>query len=515
MRVFISYARDNIPQASALAADLSALGHEAWFDRELAGGQAWWDQILIRIRECDAFVFALSPESLESPACDREWRYGSRLGKNILPALISGEISDDLLPPLLAAIQYVDYRQQDKQAVLRLTKALTALPAPRPLPDPLPLPPEVPTSYLGSLREQIQTAANLSFPEQTAILVTLKQGLREAKKRDEIRNLLRSLRARGDLLARVADEIDELLQDRGATVRPSAAQQTDLADAREKPTGRAPISSANSADREVALRSGDTGRKPFQTVPLAPTPAPGVGGHLGTQAPTPGPPPTAAPRPIVFPAVLRTTLIWGGGALVSQAVGALIWRLGFSFPFPLAWYSAAYSIIGALSFAFLLKWFGNQPRRVDYLRGGAAWLAATLISVGLWELCQSIGLGPYIAHVASGAAFGASGGVLTLIALRMAGAALSVRGRTVAVLGWCAAFALATLVGPVSMADPYMPWFIWEISALNRGSWVWVSVPLLRALSWAVGTFALFTIEVGARLRSNAAIPPASMGRTD
>lgn len=181
MRVFISYARDNIPQASALAADLSALGHEVWFDKELAGGQAWWDQILRRIRECDAFVFALSPESLESPACDREWRYGSKLGKNILPALNSGEISDDLLPPLLAEIQYVDYRQQDKQAVLRLTKALTAMPAPRPLPDPLPVSPDVPMSYLGSLREQIQTAANLSFQEQTAILVTLKQGLREEK----------------------------------------------------------------------------------------------------------------------------------------------------------------------------------------------------------------------------------------------------------------------------------------------------------------------------------------------
>lgn len=251
-------------------------------------------------------------------------------------------------------------------------------------------------------------------------------------------------------------------------------------------------------------------------MPVAPTPAHRAGGHLGTQAPTLGSPPAAVPRPKVSPAVLRTTLIWGGGAFVSQAIGLLIWRLGFSFLFLVAWYSVAYATIGAWSFAFLLKWFGNQPRRADYLKGGAVWLAATLISVGLWELCLRIGLGPYIAHVASGAAFGASGGVLSLIALRMAGAVLSVRARTVAVLCWCVTFALAALLGPLLMGDPYTPWFVWEINALGRGSWVWVSVPLLRALSWAVGAFALLSIEADARVRSSAAYAaPASIGRTD
>ena len=214
MKVFISYGRENMPQAGVLAADVADLGHEVWLDRELTGGQAWWDQILMRIRGCDAFVFALSPESLESPACEREWRYADKLGKSVLPVLVAGDISSDVLPPHLAEIQYINYRQSDKQAVIQLMKALGALPRALPLPDPLPNPPDVPLSYLGGLREQIRASRKLTFEEQAALLVTMKQGLREAKKRDEVRRLLQMFRSRDDLLARMAIEVDELLAER-------------------------------------------------------------------------------------------------------------------------------------------------------------------------------------------------------------------------------------------------------------------------------------------------------------
>jgi hypothetical protein len=58
-----------------------------------------------------------------------------------------GGVSLNLLPPALSQIQFVDYRSKDRDAVLRLVRALTALPAP--LPDPLPAPPVVPLSYLA------------------------------------------------------------------------------------------------------------------------------------------------------------------------------------------------------------------------------------------------------------------------------------------------------------------------------------------------------------------------------
>jgi TIR domain len=82
--IFLSYSRDNEGLADVLAKDLMMLGHEVWFDRELSG-QVWWNQILTRIRECNVFVFVLTPRSLGSVACRRECDYAAALRKPILP----------------------------------------------------------------------------------------------------------------------------------------------------------------------------------------------------------------------------------------------------------------------------------------------------------------------------------------------------------------------------------------------------------------------------------------------
>ena len=138
--VFLSYSRDSADVAEALAADLKDLGHAVWFDHELSGGQTWWDQILARTRACDVFVLALTPQSLTSTACEREYDYAAALGKPVLPVLLSDGISMNLLPPALAQIQLVDYRSRDRAAGLRLARALGSLPPAGPLPDPLPAP---------------------------------------------------------------------------------------------------------------------------------------------------------------------------------------------------------------------------------------------------------------------------------------------------------------------------------------------------------------------------------------
>jgi hypothetical protein len=63
-KTFVSYSRKSEAAAKALVADLENLGHTPWFDQDLSGGQAWWDQILATIRGCDIFVFVLDPDSL-------------------------------------------------------------------------------------------------------------------------------------------------------------------------------------------------------------------------------------------------------------------------------------------------------------------------------------------------------------------------------------------------------------------------------------------------------------------
>lgn len=216
-KIFLSYNRRSEAAARILVEDIEALGHSVWCDRELSGGQAWWSQILATVRDCDVFVFVLDPESLDSTACKREYGYAAALGKPVLPVLVSGEVATHLLPPALSQIQYVDYREQDRGAAFRLARALAAVPPPGPLPDPLPAPPDVPLSYLGSLTEQVETAATLSYEQQSALVVDLKRSLRDPEATADARRLLARLRKRRDLFATIADEIDERLGSIGQT----------------------------------------------------------------------------------------------------------------------------------------------------------------------------------------------------------------------------------------------------------------------------------------------------------
>lgn len=210
--IFISYNRKSEARVKVLADDMEALGHTVWFDQDLSGGQTWWDKILATIRETDIFVFALSPEALQSTACKREYHYASRLGKPILPIQVTDGISTNLLPPALSQLQIVDYRQQDRDTAFRLGRALANIPPPKPLPDPLPPPPDVPLSYLGGLTEQLETASSLSYEAQSTLLLDLKRGLRNAETAADARTLLGKLRERRDILMAIAEEIDEVLK---------------------------------------------------------------------------------------------------------------------------------------------------------------------------------------------------------------------------------------------------------------------------------------------------------------
>jgi hypothetical protein len=215
-KIFISYCHESEAIVGTLAEDIEELGHEAWFDHGLSGGQAWWDQILGNIRKCDVFVFVLVPEALSSTACTREYNYAADLGKPILPIMVAEEVSANLLPPSLSKIQYVDYRKRDRDSALHLARAFSKVPPPEPLPEPLPDPPEVPLSYLGGLTEQIGAKVTLSYEEQSALVVDLKTSLRDPETAKDARTLLERLRKRRDLLARdllasIAAEIDEAL----------------------------------------------------------------------------------------------------------------------------------------------------------------------------------------------------------------------------------------------------------------------------------------------------------------
>lgn len=210
-QIFVSYSRDIEPTARAIVADMQALGYGVWFDQALSGGQAWWDQILQRIRETDALVFLAAPASLNSAACASEIRYALQLGKSVVPVLVAEGVSMGLLPPELARLHVVDRRIDDKEAAMRLSRALSLIATSPPLPDPLPEPPPAPTSYLSGLASRVDGPEPLSFEAQSSLVVELRHGLRDASQREDSRAVLAKLRRRRDVYAAVAAEIDEAL----------------------------------------------------------------------------------------------------------------------------------------------------------------------------------------------------------------------------------------------------------------------------------------------------------------
>jgi hypothetical protein len=210
-RVFVSYSRNNLDAVTQLIKDLQDVGINAWHDQTLTGGQRWWDNILANIRECDIFVFALSPESWDSEACKSELGYVVQLGKPILPVLVSDGININLLSAPLNEIQVTDYRRRDKEAAFALLKSINTTPPTEPLPDPLPTPPRVPVSYLSTLRDKIDSNEPLSPQDQITLLFELEEELRDGRSPTETRDLLLRLKRRDDLLAKIASKIDALL----------------------------------------------------------------------------------------------------------------------------------------------------------------------------------------------------------------------------------------------------------------------------------------------------------------
>ena len=211
-KVFVSYSRNNLDVVTQLVEDLQAVGMTAWHDQTLTGGQRWWDNILANIRDCEIFIFALSTESWESEACRSELSYVCGLGKPILPVLVADGINLNLLSAPLHEIQVTDYRARDKGAAFALLKALNATPPCPPLPDPLPPTPAVPVSYLGTLKERIDSSATLGAQEQNLLFIELEEAIDEGRSPVELRELLLSLKRRDDLLAKVAVRVDAALR---------------------------------------------------------------------------------------------------------------------------------------------------------------------------------------------------------------------------------------------------------------------------------------------------------------
>jgi hypothetical protein len=231
-QVFISYARRDALRVDELVEGLRQLHYDAWMDKELTGGQMWWDTILRQIRASDAVLVAISGAALESVAVRREYEYAHAVGRPLLPVVVDS-VHFDTLPALLAPLQVVDYRQPGTTSAFALAAALAALPTPPALPQPLPKPPSIPVSYLSELKEQSQ-ADSLNMNEQLALIARLKDALSRPAEREAAEEVLRSLQNRNDLYQVSAREIESLLSGINRQLRAPKSDESEKYDESEE-----------------------------------------------------------------------------------------------------------------------------------------------------------------------------------------------------------------------------------------------------------------------------------------
>jgi formylglycine-generating enzyme required for sulfatase activity len=105
MRIFISYAHVDWQFVKNLAERLRRY-HDVWYDDRLHAGQDWWQTILQRLDWCECFIYVLTPESLTSKYCLKEYEEAERLERCIVPVRMQSNIT---LPDDLGRIQYADF----------------------------------------------------------------------------------------------------------------------------------------------------------------------------------------------------------------------------------------------------------------------------------------------------------------------------------------------------------------------------------------------------------------------
>ncbi|MGD9704814.1 MAG: TIR domain-containing protein [Acidimicrobiia bacterium] len=209
MKIFISYARRDAASVELLHADLEQAKHEPWYDRNLDGGQRWWDALVGQIRGCQLFLFVLSPESLRSRACRAELAYAVATHRPVLPVMVR-DVNIELAPDPIGVTHIVDQRERTPASAIALLTAIAQLPTPPPVPDPPPPPPPPPVTDLGPVRERL-SADVLDLAGQQALFADLVTHADNIDQQATVRGLLTMLRDRSDVAASVAREADALL----------------------------------------------------------------------------------------------------------------------------------------------------------------------------------------------------------------------------------------------------------------------------------------------------------------
>lgn len=113
-RVFISYSRKDKAFVQKLNDALDKMGVHAWVDWEgIELASDWMETISQAIQGNDAFLFVISPDSLQSKICREELELGLKLNKKLIPILYREPDKDSPMHEKISSTNWVYLRDQD------------------------------------------------------------------------------------------------------------------------------------------------------------------------------------------------------------------------------------------------------------------------------------------------------------------------------------------------------------------------------------------------------------------
>jgi WD40 repeat protein len=124
--IFISYSRQDEEFVRRLHDALTAQGRECWIDwRGIRPTAEWMEEVRGAIEASDAFMYVISPDSVDSEVCREEIEHAGELSKRILP-VVYRDVDAERVPAAARAKHWIPCREGDdfEQAARALAQAL-------------------------------------------------------------------------------------------------------------------------------------------------------------------------------------------------------------------------------------------------------------------------------------------------------------------------------------------------------------------------------------------------------
>jgi len=219
MQLFISYVHANKNTVDELALRLESAGHQVEYDQEITKNEHWWQGILNAIEKCEVFIYLLSPNSVDSVACQTEYQYALALNKAILPIVVRkaelpGERKLDTFPYIEAShlpVPEVMPEVNQKLATLREGVLTGKFRVPKPAPARLPYP--FPPNAVQEFKKRNADLRATSQMEVSQMIYELKQ-LAYSSESDEAkqaRDILRQMASSTHLTVNLQENIKQAI----------------------------------------------------------------------------------------------------------------------------------------------------------------------------------------------------------------------------------------------------------------------------------------------------------------